>query len=35
MEKVEKLLRIEFDSKAVYGDNNKHTKKIDIYMVVM
>ena len=27
MEKVEKLLRKEFDSKAVYGDNNKHTQK--------
>ena len=30
--KVEKLLRIEFDSKPVYGDNDKYIKtKIKIY----
>ena len=30
--KVEKLLRIEFDSKPVYGDNDKYIKtKIEIY----
>ena len=30
--KVEKLLKIEFDGKTVYGDNNKYTKtKIEIY----
>ena len=29
---VEKLLKIKFDSKPVYGDNDKHTKtKIKIY----
>ena len=30
--KVEKLLKIEFDGKTVYGDNNKYIKtKIEIY----
>ena len=31
-EKVEKLMRINFESKPVYGDDNKHIKtKIKIY----
>ena len=32
MEKSWKLLKIEFDSKPIYGDNDKYTKtKIKIY----
>ena len=32
MEKIEKLLKIEFDSKRVYGDDDKYIKtKIKIY----
>ena len=32
--KLKKLLRIEFDSKTIYGDNDKYIKKF-IYMVVV
>ena len=32
--KLKKLLRIEFDSKTIYDDNDKYIKKY-IYMVVV
>ena len=32
-EKIEKLMRIDFESKSVYGDDNKYIKtKIKIYV---
>ena len=30
--KLKKLLRIEFDSKTIYGDNDKYIKNIYIYI---
>ena len=32
--RAEKLLKIEFDSKPVYGDNDKYIKSIYIYIYI-